>query len=153
MDPIYFNSRSKLYREFSNFYPSSFVAGLLTWPTVEHYYQACKSTVREEREWVRVAKTPWEAKRRGRLVILRPDWEEFKELVMLTGLRYKFQQSALLRDLLLSTRNAELHEDMPNDKYWGYPGKDRLGKLLMQVRTEFMVLDRKDMSERASSGD
>lgn len=39
---IYFYSEKDQYGEFSNFYPSSFIINGISYPTVEHYFQAQK---------------------------------------------------------------------------------------------------------------
>ena len=44
------------------------------------------------------------------------------------------------RDLLLITGDANIHEDSPRDYYWGvgkdHSGKNMLGKLLMEIRSQ-----------------
>jgi len=68
------------------------------------------------------------------------DWESKKVDVMLSGLRTKFTNPKL-RERLLATGDAVLHEDNPDDPYWGLgdgSGKSMLGKLLMQVREEIL---------------
>ena len=57
-------------------------------------------------------------------------------------LYYKFSQNPILRDKLLSTRDADIYEASPYDKIWGIgstdvndiKGKNLLGKALMDVR-------------------
>jgi len=55
-------------------------------------------------------------------------------------LRAKFAQHASLGSLLLSTGDAELVEHTTNDRYWedggDGSGKNRLGQLLMELRSE-----------------
>lgn len=108
-------------------------------PTVEHYFQAQKATNMFDFEEIRMAKTPGLAKKLGRQIELAPDWESVKEQVMLDGLRYKFAIPEL-RDKLLATGDQYLEEgNYWGDTYWGVcngVGKNRLGKLLMQVREE-----------------
>ena len=118
----------------SNFHPSPVEIDGKTWPTVEHYFQAMKSRDKAERERVRKAGRPHEAKKLGRKVQLRRDWERVKDDVMHRALLAKFTQHEDLRKVLLSTGDAELHEDSPTDMYWGCRGKDMLGKLLMRAR-------------------
>lgn len=65
---------------------------------------------------------------------MRSDWEEIKEEVIKEGLYAKFSQNPDLREKLLNTGDAILHENSPRDKYWGVRGQDRLGKLLMELR-------------------
>lgn len=88
--------------------------------------------------------TPAEAKRKGRHVLLRPDWEEVKYTIMVGILICKFG-SKELRDILLSTGNEELIENTTSwhDNIWGncecprcrnVEGQNLLGKALMQVR-------------------
>ena len=71
---------------------------------------------------------------------LRFDWETAKEDIMREALRAKFAQHASLRSLLLSTDDAELVEHSRNDLYWADggdgSGKNRLGNLLMELRSE-----------------
>ena len=63
-----------------------------------------------------------------------------KDDIMLKALRAKFTQNDHLKDLLLGTKQRELVEHTSNDTYWGDggdgSGQNKLGKLLMQVRTE-----------------
>jgi ribA/ribD-fused uncharacterized protein len=105
----------------------------------EHYYQAEKAQWPDERLWVLDAPTPGLAKKRGRKVALRPDWDEIKDEVMLRLLRRKFKNAGLAR-LLLATQDADLIEGNHwGDTYWGVCGgigENKLGKLLMQVRRE-----------------
>ena len=74
---------------------------------------------------------------------MRSDWEEVKEQVMLKALRAKFSHHQDLREQLLATGNLHLAEASPCDYYWGTgksgKGKNRLGVLLMQVRSELLV--------------
>lgn len=68
------------------------------------------------------------------------DWDSKRDAVMKKALVAKFQQNARLKQLLLDTADTVLIEASPRDNYWG-EGKDkkglnRLGKLLMEVRSE-----------------
>lgn len=47
----------------------------------------------------------------------------------------KFRKPTL-RIQLGAMGDAVIHEDNPDDPFWGKNGKDMLGKLLMQVRQE-----------------
>jgi ribA/ribD-fused uncharacterized protein len=125
----------------SNFYPSSIKVDDITYPTVEHAFQASK--LDPDNLWVKTAishlDTPGKAKRFGRKVTLRSNWEQIKNSIMLNLLRLKFSNSAL-KFLLLETGDEELIEgNYWNDTYWGVcngEGQNHLGKLLMQVREE-----------------
>ena len=83
---------------------------------------------------------PSEAKRLGRRVRLRSDWEQVKYDVMLDVVRAKFNQHPDLAQKLLATGDEELVEGNDwGDTYWGVcngRGKNMLGKILMRVRAE-----------------
>jgi ribA/ribD-fused uncharacterized protein len=129
------------YRYLSNFYVEE------DGQTVEHRFQAAKAITPEDRIWVRKAPSPDEAKRRGRRVTLRSDWEQVKDDVMLGLLRAKFAPGSKLARQLMSTRGLVLEEGNTwGDTYWGVnlytgEGENRLGKLLMQVRSELLEYD------------
>lgn len=131
---IYFYS-NKNHAFLSNFYPSPFVLDGRKWPTVEHYFQAQKTLSLKEQERIRQLKSPFLAKKVGRKVPLRKDWEIIKEKVMKKALYAKFTQNKDLKNKLLDTQDKVLHEDSPYDFYWGVKGQDRLGKLLMKLRS------------------
>ena len=132
------------YRFLSNFYPVFITVEeasgiLITYPSVEHTYQAMKTLDTGQRLVICKLKTPGEAKRAGRNVTLREDWEQVKFDVMLDLLRLKFKQ-ADLRDRLVATIGQELIEiNNWSDTYWGVcngVGTNHLGRLLMVVRLE-----------------
>ena len=80
---------------------------------------------------------PNEAKRLGRQVALRDDWENVKLKVMATIVTNKFKDPAL-RKKLLDTGDADLVEGNTwHDQEWGAykgVGNNYLGKILMVVR-------------------
>ncbi len=133
--------------ELSNFSPHAVFLDGNVWPTVEHFYQAQKFTEAEYREYIRSSATPTRAKQRAyerSAVRLREDWESVKEQVMLEGLRAKFEQHPDLRDRLVQSGDRLLVEHSDQDAYWGDGGDgtglNRLGCLLMQVRSEIRKL-------------
>lgn len=85
---------------------------------------------------------PSEAKKAGRRVNLRPDWEQVKEQIMYEIVRAKFTQNEDLRQKLIDTGDAYLEEGTWwNDRVWGIDlktgiGENKLGKILMRVREE-----------------
>ena len=131
----------------SNFYPSEFIDKGISFPTVEHYFQAMKSDSAFDCLKIAAAASPDQAKRLGRHCLLRKDWESVKDSIMEQGLRLKFEDLEL-RQKLIDTHPAELVEgNLWHDNTWGNcscekcrytPGENRLGKLLMKLRTEFM---------------
>lgn len=127
------------YRFLSNFYPATIELHDIEYPTVEHAYQAAKGIDGKAREYVRQAPTPGEAKRRGRDILKRGDWDEIKLGVMENLLRQKFA-SEPLRSMLLATGNQELVEGNNwGDRFWGRcggEGENHLGELLMKIRSD-----------------
>jgi ribA/ribD-fused uncharacterized protein len=121
---------------------STFKIGETDYPTVEHFYQAMKTDIPEERAKVLAAKTAGEAKRIGRTVKLRKNWKQIQADVMMKALRAKFEQNPELRKKLIDTGEAELIEGNNwGDKFWGMvdgEGSNYLGKYLMQIRKELM---------------
>ncbi|HMP82120.1 MAG TPA: NADAR family protein [Verrucomicrobiota bacterium] len=142
MSRILFYRVSEPYGEFSNFASFPMKLNGRTWPTAEHYFQAQKFAGTEHEHAVRKAKSPMIAAHlgRSRKLPLRRDWESVKDNVMRQALRAKFTQHDELRTLLLNTGDAKLIEHTANDSYWGDggdgTGKNRLGILLMELRTE-----------------
>jgi len=136
------------YSFLSNFHHSIVQFEGMNYPTVEHAYQASKSTEYFFRKLM--SATPAEkagtAKKRGRAIRLRSGWEEIKISIMHQLLREKFRNEPL-RTKLLETGSAELIEgNYWHDNIWGVcfcddkckdiEGKNILGKLLMKVRSE-----------------
>jgi ribA/ribD-fused uncharacterized protein len=87
--------------------------------------------------------TPGEAKRYGRRIELRPDWEQVKKRVMLTVVLAKFTQNPDLARQLVATEDAYLEEGNHwHDNFWGAcscddhagDGLNYLGRILMMVR-------------------
>ena len=133
------------YAFLSNFYPSPFTHDGIEYPTNEHFFQAMKTTDLELRKAIAAAKTPGVAKRMGRTVKLRSDWERVKLHYMELGLKLKFQNPEL-RAKLIATGDEELIEgNWWHDNTWGNcyctecartPGRNLLGMLLMDLRKE-----------------
>lgn len=128
------------YAFLSNFYDSPIERDGIVYPTNEHFFQAMKTLNPEEHRKIAAAATPGKAKRLGRQVKLRPDWEEVKLQIMKEGLILKFFCNKDLAKKLIATGNAELVEGNTwNDKFWGVcdgVGENNLGKLLMEIRED-----------------
>ena len=129
----------------SNFYPCVVTLDDMDFSTVEHAFQAAKTDDIEERRSIQLAPTPAQAKRLGRKVSLRSDWEQAKYSIMESLVRQKFTRHPELSQMLLETGDAELIEGNTwNDRTWGmtknkqgeYIGKNWLGIILMRVRNE-----------------
>lgn len=121
----------------SNFAPSPVRLDGVTYPTVEHAYQAAKTLSPLERQAILRCTTPAEARRAGRHVTLRPGWSALRLPTMLDLITQKFATPSL-RARLTATRDARLVEGNTwNDTFWGVcrgRGDNYLGRLLMYTR-------------------
>ncbi|MFG3710820.1 NADAR family protein [Micromonospora sp. NPDC047730] len=136
----------------SNFDLAPHVWEQIEYPTTEHSFQAGKTLDMGERLWIASAPDPGEAKRRGRSVRLRPHWDvDARFRVMEEVLRAKFGAHPDKAAVLVSTGNAVLVEGNTwHDNVWGdchcgqratchEPGRNHLGRLLMELRTELVT--------------
>lgn len=131
------------YAFLSNFYESPFEWEERQWATAEHAFNAAKAL--NEKEFIHVwqAPTAREAKRRGRQVTLRPDWDKrWRYVEMFSILQAKFSDT-LLTAQLAGTGDAILVEGNTwHDNVWGVcrcakcsrTGRNMLGIFLMLVR-------------------
>ena len=138
-DDLLINKFVGKYSFLNNFYASSIWIDGKRYPTCEHAYQAYKTLNESSRETIRASKDPMTAKKLGRGVELRPDWEDVRINLMRDFVRKKFE-SPFLSDMLLKTGKARLvHENSWNDKFWGVcrgVGLNWLGIILMEIREE-----------------
>ena len=125
------------YRFLSNFYNAPVKYDGMYFLNNEAAFQAAKTTDMVAREAF-TTMNPSEAKKAGRRVNLRPDWEDIKGDVMFEVCMDKFSMNPLLKRALLKTGDAHLEEGNTwGDKIWGTVngvGENRLGKTLMRVR-------------------
>jgi len=130
------------YRFLSNFYVCAVHVFGFSWNSSEHAYQAVKTIDVLEIQKVRDAKTPGEAKKLGKTLTIRPDWNDVRDRYMFEIVRAKFAQNAEIRSLLFATGNKNLVEANDwGDTYWGCEevsryGKNHLGRILVFVRDE-----------------
>ena len=133
------NEFKEKYFFLSNFYNAPVIYEGLLYQNNEAAFQSAKVLDIERRKQF-CELDPSIAKRKGRNVILRHDWEKIKDKVMEDCVRDKFTRNLDLRQRLLDTGNEELVEgNMWNDTYWGVcrgRGKNMLGKILMKIRGE-----------------
>lgn len=129
----------------SNFFPVDVFYDGRMYHSTEAAYQAAKTVDERWKQRIANAETPGEAKRLGRQVPMRIDWDEVKDKVMLDLLRLKFTRGSDLGRRLDRTGNAVLVEGTTwHDQYWGVclckehdgVGRNVLGQLLMIVRAE-----------------
>lgn len=119
--------------------------------TGEHAYQAEKAVTAADFVKVLTCPTPGLAKKAGRHIHLRADWEAGqKEKVMREVLKRKFAEGSALAAMLLETGDVMLVEGNHwHDNIWGNcicgrsscsrPGDNLLGQMLMQRRTMLLL--------------
>lgn len=125
----------------SNFHPAPMLYEGIVWPTSEHAYQAMKTNDELQRINVSTLPTPGQAKRYGKSLTVRPDWNNATKLAVMEDiLREKFKQNSHLKDMLLATEDLVLEEGNTwGDTFWGIcrgVGQNHLGRLLMKIRDE-----------------
>lgn len=140
------------YEFLSNFYwlqtPMQFWG--FQWNTSEHPYQAFKSL--HDKDWAELAVGglskyyyPGQAKRRGKQIKCRPDWERVKIQIMLMVVWHKFKDPELSAKLLATGDSFLVEINTWGDVTWGAvqqlgPGGGKLygtnflGLILMLVR-------------------
>ena len=108
----------------------------LTYPSVESFFQAMKTTDIAER--VQFTKMGgFKAKAAGRRLVLRPNWNELRVKAMTVAIDLKFNQQKW-RDLLLSIKEPIIEHNNWHDNFWGScvcvkcgnKGANVLGKIL-----------------------
>ena len=138
------------YAFLSNFYPSPIYDAVwrIKFPTAEHLYQSRKTFDLDEKRNIMMCETPGKAKRLGRKISLRKDWEDVKLSVMRAVLIHKFNQNELLLRRLLETGSEIIVEGNNwHDDYWGVCtcdrcrrnfGENHMGILLMDIRKMYL---------------
>ncbi len=151
------------HRWLSNFQVSPIPAFGLLIPTVEHAYQASKAESEIDRVSILEVETPGAAKRLGRKIPVRDDWDQIKPLVMLTLLRRKYTRPDMMEKLLATGDQILIEGNDWGDTFWGcvrekmgsiknmppdhriytykgWVGLNMLGRLTMEVRRDVKLL-------------
>ena len=130
------------YEFLSNFFPARIIFDGLEFYNAEAAYQAAKCKNPEERlQFTELYGN--QAKKLGKRITVRKDWDDVKIAVMRDILFEKFTQNPMLAKYLLETGDKPLLEgNLHKDIFWGIDSKTRegenhLGKLLMELRAKF----------------
>jgi len=139
----------------SQWWPSPFEVGGITYPTAEHYMMAGKASLfgdEETLEKILMIPDPRIAKRLGRSVRGFDEdlWQAHRRDIVLRGSEAKFSQNPELLTFLLNTGTCILVEASPFDRIWGiglnesdprtldptqWCGQSLFGFVLMEVRS------------------
>lgn len=156
----FYRANEKPYGAFSNLFRRAVQFEGETFLTAEHAYQAGKARKPEVKKWLMAAPSPsllamaahglyqWD---------IAPAWSRIKFDRMRGVLKAKFTQHEDLKQLLLSTGSARLIESATVDnavnRLWGEVngvGKNMLGVLLMELRTELIAQSKQSPRARRS---
>lgn len=129
----------------SNFHACTVDFGGIVYPSSEHAYMAAKSLDPDVKRQVAELSNGAAAKKFGRTMTIRPDWDKIKVEYMSRIIRRKFEEPELAKRLL-STGDAQLIEgNYWHDQHWGsctcakhrgVNGANWLGQILMEIRDE-----------------
>ena len=159
---------------FSNWLPSRFRDPMtdIVYENAEQYMMARKAlTFKDNEMHTKILKTPdpKKVKALGRKVsnFDAKVWDAECYGAVLDGNRLKFTQNPELRRIILNTGSHPLAEASPRDRIWGiglgaqqarqcdpssWPGKNLLGRVLMQLREELRA-EEAEVSRSGGSGE
>lgn len=113
------------------------ILSFISYPTVENAYQAAKTLDHSARVNFMNC-SPVQAKKLGKTVVIRADWDSVKLDIMRHLVRQKFN-CPVLRNKLLATGTCHIEEtNYWKDTYWGVcngVGENHMGKILMELRS------------------
>ena len=132
----------------SNFYNVPIIYEGITYPSVENAFQATKFKGASEQETMEVRSQfavihSGKAKRLGKKIPLRKDWDIIKDNVMLNLVIQKFNHPELASKLLQTGDALIVEGNYWHDNYWGVctcsrcetkKHHNKLGKILMETR-------------------
>jgi ribA/ribD-fused uncharacterized protein len=126
------------YRWLSNFHICDIDYDGHKFTSTEAAYMSAKTLDKKIKEQFQHL-SPKEARKRGRGIELRPDWDIIRIQVMYDVNKIKFQDLEL-RQKLLDTGDKFIEEtNWWKDQFWGVyngVGENNLGKILMRIREE-----------------
>lgn len=130
----------------SNMYPTKIEIEGLTFDCAEAAFQSFKTLDMDERKQFEGI-DGFTAKKLGRRIKLRKDWNNNRLEIMKRVVKAKFQQHPYLKEKLLALNEYIVEDNTWNDKFWGRcngKGENNLGKILMEVRQELKYPPRKN---------
>jgi hypothetical protein len=139
---------------FSNWHPSKFTIGQVTYSNMEQYMMRSKAILMGDMETadrIMAITDPRAVKALGRQVKNFDSnlWDKNKFDIVFNGCKAKFTQNEKLKKALMETGDKTLVEASPFDRVWGialdevaarktdpqkWPGENLLGKILTKLR-------------------
>ena len=146
----------KEYMFLSNMYNCPVTYKGVTYKSSESAYQAQRMLNESDKKKF-VNLSGFDAKKLVNKLPGRKDWHEVNTQIMREILYAKFEQNKDLADKLVATGSKELIEGNNwHDQYWGVfcgEGKNMLGKLLMEVRSELVQKRENNNTQAMNKGD
>jgi ribA/ribD-fused uncharacterized protein len=129
----------------SNFYPCQVWYDGYLYTTSEQLFQSQKAVTASDLQSIQQCPSPSDAKRQGKQILVREDWDDIRTNVMYNVLLCKFTQNpSLLKELLNTGEQVLVEGNTWHDNYWGecycnkcldIGGNNNLGKELMRARS------------------
>ena len=173
-DIICFYHEYEEYGCFSNWYSSAFEYAGKVYNSIEQYMMYQKVILFREFELadkIMASNNPTEIKQLGRSKMRHFNselWDKISYIIVKRGIRAKFLQNKDICKVLIDTGSKLLAEASSKDLKWGigisiadnscydtksWRGKNLLGKILMEVRDELLILSTKDNVEYIDAKD
>lgn len=124
----------------SNMYPCKVIYNGINYGSSENLFQALKcANSCDMTKFVGIH--PIQAKKLGRTIEMKKNWEKIKINRMRLALYSKFKYNPELVDKLLEVKEVIREDNNWNDTFWGVYhgcGKNVLGQLLMEIRDYYL---------------
>jgi len=130
----------------SNFFPVNIEFEGVIYPSVEHAYVAAKTLDIPARSLL-LSLTAGQAKRSGRKLEIRSDWDEIRISVMGRLVAQKFLTNPDLASLLLAIDEPIIEHNDWGDTFWGVCegiGRNEFGKILERIKIDLVKREKDD---------
>ncbi len=126
-------------------FKGTFLSNMWNGGKAEIVYQAMKASYTADKEMILNAKNGYEAKKLGKTIKIRRDWDQIRLRVMTEIVETKFRDPELMKKLKATAPHELIEGNYWHDNYWGdctcdkcknIKGENNLGKILMKVREE-----------------
>jgi ribA/ribD-fused uncharacterized protein len=167
---LFFFSKEPENKEFSSFFDTTFKIDDIEYKNAEQAFQAIRAkTFGDDDSFNKIlkSKSAQSAKSFGNKIEKFDEevWNAQRDTVMRSILRAKFSQNPAIRKQLLDSGNGMIANADPRENYWGigtsagtsiaknpakWKGKNMMGKLLMELRSELRA---EDDADEAAAGE
>lgn len=136
----------KQYECLSNFYPVNITYENIDYPSVEHAFVAAKTSDIPTRQYIAKIKHAGAAKKVGRSIGLRKDWDSIRVNIMRYLLYLKFKAGSELAIKLMDTYPLLIKEgNYWHDNFWGDCGCSKCTDIIGLNTLGMLIMKRRDM--------